>query len=90
MVQFSDPHPPRFYNCPKDIHVAENNVVRWNPPSYEDNVGIQNVIEPEWSSGDVFPVGTHEMTYQVWDHDGNTASCNFSVVVTRGKSCDIT
>ncbi|XP_060591232.1 uncharacterized protein LOC132746172 [Ruditapes philippinarum] len=83
-VTVKDPHPPRFYNCPKDIHVVENTSVRWNEPSYEDNVGIGRFIGPGLS-GSIFPVGSHNMTYQVWDFDGNTASCVFSIyVVQRG------
>jgi WD40 repeat protein len=84
-IIFLDPHPPRFYNCPKDIHVVENTTVHWNEPSYEDNVGIGRFSGPGLS-GSILPVGSHDMTYQVWDFDNNKASCVFSInVVQRGK-----
>lgn len=84
-MNYADTYPPRFKYCPKDISVSENEVIFWSLPDYEDNVGIARVVVPEKRSGDKFPVGQHTMSYVVWDHDGNKASCNFTVSVTRGK-----
>ncbi|XP_045164711.2 uncharacterized protein LOC123528779 [Mercenaria mercenaria] len=82
-VTVKDTFPPRFTFCPKDVNVSDGEVVQWKQPTSDDNVGVSRVSVPDRRSGEIFPVGVHTMTYQVWDHDGNTASCNFNVVVTR-------
>ncbi|XP_060584003.1 hyalin-like [Ruditapes philippinarum] len=84
-ITVKDPYPPRVHNCSKDIYVTEKTTVRWNEPSFEDNVGIGKISRPDIDlSVYKFTFGAHHMTYQVWDFDGNTASCEFSIYVERG------
>ena len=81
---------PNILNCPSDIHTvvevgtSETPVV-WYEPSAFDASGT---IDPQASHrpGLDFNVGVTDVSYAFTDHFGNTAFCNFSVLVDQGKA----
>ncbi|XP_022079184.1 hyalin-like [Acanthaster planci] len=96
-VTIADGNPPYFTSCPKGPILKVINVdsvrwelqalsaqVTWNEPTARniDGVGTQ-VLTSSHQSGDEFPLGETEVTYNATDEAGNTNStgCSFSVVV---------
>ena len=51
-----------------------------------DNSDPNPSVVQSHSSGDVFNVGTTQVTVTATDASGNQATCSFNVVVTAGKS----
>ncbi len=82
----SDKEAPVIY-CPHDkLDVPndlgkDNAVVTWDDPAVTDNSGrdVQVVCDPP--SGSVFPIGVTIVTCTATDTAGNTAYCQFKVVV---------
>lgn len=75
-----DPIPPTFVSCPADIYALDDEIVTWDEPRAEDNVGIWNL----WSNmdqSDIFGVGEYTVIYSAIDYDGNQATCEFNVFV---------
>ena len=59
-------------------------VMTWTPPVGTDNCPGVTTVQTDTTgltTGDVFPPGTTTIEYTVTDTAGNTASCNFDVVV---------
>jgi len=81
-----DTTPPTIINCPRDISVVsllgETSVaVNWVEPTGEDlGSGIQSFTSTH-HPGDIFQVGTTEVTYTAEDNAGNVTTCSFSVAV---------
>ena len=81
---------PNILNCPSDIRTvvevgtSETPVV-WNEPSAFDASGI-NDPQSSHLPGLDFKVGVTDVSYAFTDNFGNTAFCNFSVLVDQGKS----
>ena len=84
-INEEDTIPPAISNCPTDI-VQANDIgqcsaeVFWTPPTTSDNVGVTSFISTH-NSGDLFFVGTTAVSYTAKDAAGNSAMCNFDVVV---------
>lgn len=73
--------------CPQDL-VLENDslvcgaVVAYELPAATDNCGVLTYeLLSGLASGEVFPVGTTEVVYAVYDASGNAAQCTFFVTV---------
>ena len=80
---------PVITSCPSPI--SQNNdidscgaQVVWSSPSYYDNSGYFTVTASH-TSGDYFPVGTTTVAITVADTSGNSAVCEFDVVVTDNQ-----
>ncbi|WP_189606232.1 HYR domain-containing protein, partial [Salinimicrobium marinum] len=83
-------------SCPENIDVnvdAETcgAVVEFTTPEGFDNSGYVTVTQIAGPvSGEVFPVGTTTVTFQVEDASGNTATCSFTVTVNDNEAPEIT
>jgi len=81
-----DLSPPVVTGCPPDIAAVapfgETSVaVDWTEPHFDDAVsGIFSVTSTH-DPGDVFEVGTTEVTYTATDNVGRVATCSFNVTV---------
>ena len=75
-----DPVPPTFLSCPAEIYAYEDELIRWDEPRAQDNVGVQYL----WSNidqGEPLGAGDHTVTYTAVDYDDNQAMCEFNVYV---------
>lgn len=83
-VFVEDKTAPSIQNCLSDI-VATANVecdatVQWTPPTATDNCGSVTMTSTHMP-GNVFPVGNTVIKYTATDAAGNTAFCQFSIIV---------
>lgn len=84
-VTVNDEAAPVFSGCvPSDIIVHADascqSGAHWAEPTAIDNCGVTNLTKSH-SPNDVFPIGTTKVTYTATDAAGNTAVCEFNVVV---------
>jgi gliding motility-associated-like protein len=79
-----DNTPPVFTNCPSNIRVQADAycqaVVNWTPPIVSDICGISSNTS-NFISGATFGIGTTTVIYSASDTQGNTATCQFTIVV---------
>eukprot|EP00041_Stephanoeca_diplocostata_P035210 m.1232338 g.1232338 ORF g.1232338 m.1232338 type:complete len:932 (+) comp24660_c0_seq15:177-2972(+) len=80
---------PVFQNCPRAVNAnskesTADQVVRWSPLRATDQEVDVPVVQigGTLDTGDTFPVGSTALEFSATDAAGNTAYCNFSVVVT--------
>ncbi|XP_022088734.1 LOW QUALITY PROTEIN: uncharacterized protein LOC110978223 [Acanthaster planci] len=76
---------PTIMNCPDDVTVPNTpnlatGQANWTAPVADDNVRVVNFTS-DFNSGDVFDIGTTEVTYTATDSLGLTAVCQFNVTV---------
>jgi len=94
-VTITDDEDPTL-ECPAPINVNVDAgicgaVVEFTTPEGFDNSGNVTVTQIAGPvSGEVFPVGTTTVTFQVEDASGNTATCSFDVTVTDNEAPTIT
>ncbi|XP_072028144.1 hyalin-like [Amphiura filiformis] len=71
--------------CPADVLVlVELQItppVYWNIPYARDNSDVINAITSTYKSGDIFQIGSTNVTYNVEDGFGNTNACSFNIFV---------
>ncbi|XP_041454281.1 mucin-17-like isoform X37 [Lytechinus variegatus] len=77
---------PVISGCPENILVeipsgSTGVSVSWNEPTATDNSGVVPTFTSTSSPGDVFGVGTTQVTYTFTDGSGNDAFCTFFVTV---------
>merc|ERR1712054_621107 len=96
-VVISDNENPSWSGCPQDITVqvddgASTGTATWNEPTASDNVySTLDITQGPHSSGySGFTVGSTTITYQATDGEGNTGSCQFSVIVEDDEGPVIT
>ena len=94
IVTIVDDRSPEFSNCPADVVVVTNNPsspATWTPPTFTDNCGPVNVTSTH-KPGDIFQLGTTNVSYSATDGRGNvSSSCEFKVtVVPQGDCADVT
>ena len=82
---------PVISNCPAGASSTAatgemSAIVTWVTPTATDNSGVAPQVVASHNSGDVFDVGSTEVTYTFTDGSGNSAVCQFTVTVTAGKS----
>ncbi|KAJ8021299.1 Hyalin [Holothuria leucospilota] len=88
VVQRGDDTTPPVVNCPADtvdsidITLSEMEVV-FAEPSATDNSGIVFVQSQSHTPGNFFPPGLSTVTYVFSDTSGNTAECQFNVILER-------
>ncbi|XP_070532931.1 uncharacterized protein [Ptychodera flava] len=83
-----DVQAPNITGCPGDLTVladvdGDSAVVSWINPTIIDNSGQPVAWGSNRESGQSFGIGKHDIIMWVSDQSNNTASCNFSVFVTR-------
>ncbi|UZH55706.1 HYR domain-containing protein [Salinimicrobium tongyeongense] len=94
-VTITDDEDPTL-ECPAPINVNVDAgicgaVVEFATPEGSDNSGAVTVTQIAGPvSGEVFPVGTTTVTFEVEDASGNTATCSFDVTVTDNEDPTIT
>lgn len=85
---------PIISGCPKNIHVVIEKCdetteaeVTWAVPTAVDLVSEATLFEHNFSPGDSFPINEegHLVFYDFIDAAGNIESCEFRVIVTRGR-----
>ena len=68
--------------CPPTVFAGCNPVVNYPDPTVSDNCGIASgSLISGFTSGSTFPLGTTQVTIEVIDDAGLTASCSFNVIV---------
>ena len=93
-VLVDDVEPPIISGCPADLMINNDPgvceaAVFWTAPNASDNCGIASFTS-NFSSGDLFPLGTTTVTYTATDNLGLTATCVFDVVVLDNEAPSIT
>ncbi|MEZ4937072.1 MAG: HYR domain-containing protein [Crocinitomicaceae bacterium] len=69
--------------CPVDMQTCDS-IIAWTVPTNADNCDVPVLTRTDvtgLNSGDVFPIGTTTIAYQVEDLSGNTNTCSFDVEV---------
>ena len=85
-VNIVDTQAPDVISCPTDITVNAfagtcNATASWSEPVFDDNCDDALTITSNVNSGSNFTGGTSPVTYTATDDDGNSAQCNFNVIV---------
>ncbi|XP_038051960.1 uncharacterized protein LOC119724809 isoform X2 [Patiria miniata] len=76
---------PEITGCPDDVTVPNarglaTGQANWTAPTADDNVGVVN-FTTNYNSGEMFDIGTTEVTYIATDERGLVAVCQFNVTV---------
>ncbi|XP_033099723.1 uncharacterized protein LOC117103263, partial [Anneissia japonica] len=84
-VTVTDDEDPEFAMCPNPFtRIASSTstmtTVTWDISNATDNVGVI-MDSSTHSSGDEFEVGTYVISYEASDAAGNTATCEFTLVI---------
>ncbi len=80
---------PTFSGCPTNISQSTANIttiVNWTAPTAADNCSTPNVSATH-TPGQNFAPGTTIVKYTAVDARGNTAVCQFNVVITSTNPC---
>ncbi|RMD75553.1 MAG: HYR domain-containing protein, partial [Bacteroidetes bacterium] len=88
-VEVVDDLSPVFENCPADLVVqaaGAETPVSWTEPTATDNCALESVTATH-QPGDLFPVGTTQVTYEAKDVNGQSSQCNFLVTVVPAGDC---
>jgi len=93
-VNVVDQTAPSISSCPEDILVKVDgtceSVVNWNELEVSDNCDNDDIIiNSNFKSGDIFSIGTTEVTYTFTDEAGNESSCSFNVKVENNQMPEI-
>ncbi|RMG81448.1 MAG: HYR domain-containing protein [Bacteroidetes bacterium] len=77
---------PIISNGPESMYLlvedcAEEAIFEWEEPTVTDDGDVSLWIEDGWQSGDVFPLGTTNVTYVAEDAAGNQATYTFEITV---------
>lgn len=84
---------PTITNLPENIQVSVNNTgcsatVTWDLPSFADNCSVAT-INASHQPGDVFEVGSTQVSYTILDDAGNSTSASFNVIVNNNMSVNV-
>jgi len=75
---------PSFQDCPPDIIATVDQTceaqVTWQPPVASDNCDVASLVSSH-EPGQPFPQGVTDVTYTATDPSGNTATCQFTIMV---------
>jgi hypothetical protein len=87
VINVVDSEDPVFVNCPEGVTYTigadadcENGII-WSIPIAEDNCEVTVVQTAGPMQGMQLSLGTYEIQYTATDAAGNTATCNFTIVV---------
>lgn len=86
-VTVNDEQAPVFNDCPDDISLSIqagscDTLVSWTEPTVTENCSIDMIIKSH-EPGDMFTVGTTNVTYVAVDEAGNTDTCSFNIIITE-------
>ncbi len=77
-------------SCPENINSNSCSAITYTIPTGEDNCTIEHInLIDGLPSGDVFPVGTTTVTYELIDQSGNSSNCSFDVNITSNLSLEV-
>ncbi|XP_072028141.1 hyalin-like [Amphiura filiformis] len=83
-VKVEDKEPPVII-CPADVvapvQLRSSDSVHWSMPYVKDNSGVITAITSSYKSGDIFQIGSTNVTYNIEDGFGNINECSFNVIV---------
>ena len=84
----NDATPPTIANCPTNISLTTTGTCatpNWAKPTASDNCpGTVTIAQTSGPlHGTCFPIGTSTVVYTATDAKGNTATCTFTVTVTK-------
>jgi peptidoglycan/xylan/chitin deacetylase (PgdA/CDA1 family) len=80
-----DTTPPILSNCPQNISLSTTGVLpaaTWFAPNVSDNCGVP-ILTSNFISGQKFPIGNTTVIYTATDAKNNTATCRFTISVTK-------
>jgi hypothetical protein len=86
-VKIYDTTKPKLTSCPENIEVeattADGGNASWTLPTGMDNCPgpIILVEENGFAPGDLFPIGETEISYRLYDQNGQFVECEFTVTV---------
>ncbi len=89
IVPLEDTVPPVIRDCPVSTLTVNvptgvpSRPVTWTEPTATDNSGETPTVTQSHQPGDIFPVGTTDVSYTFSDMSGNDAICSFSVEVGK-------
>jgi gliding motility-associated-like protein len=85
---------PQFTSCVADVVVTANAqcqaTAEWTAPEVTDNCSDIITLSSDFSSGDLFPLGSTTVTYTATDEAGNSNTCSFEVLVEDNTAPVIT
>ncbi|MEE4215413.1 MAG: HYR domain-containing protein, partial [Bacteroidales bacterium] len=84
---------PVLSNCPAEITINSDDeycgtTVVWTPPTVIDNCAA--TLASTHAPGDFFEIGNTTVTYTATDASGNTATCDFEVIILPADPPGIT
>ncbi|XP_070570291.1 uncharacterized protein [Ptychodera flava] len=83
-----DNTPPVITGCPSDISALDRfnpgEAIEWTEPTATDNSGGLVILTSTHQPGDIFHIGSTQVTYTAVDEAGYQAVCTFLVVIERG------
>ena len=83
-ITLEDTEAPVLTNCPQDVTLSPNvdceAKVSWQDPDVNDNCG-KVTLTSNFSSGDLFPIGTTTVVITATDDCGNQTTCSFDITV---------
>jgi len=85
---------PQFTSCVANVVVTADTqcqaAAEWIAPEVTDNCSDVITLSSDFSSGDVFPLGSTTVTYTATDEAGNSNTCSFEVIVEDNTAPVIT
>lgn len=91
-VTINDATLPQLNSCPSDIEVEATtatgaNVTWANPTGIDNCAGPIILVEANgYASGDFFPLGDTEISYRLYDQNGQFVECEFTVSVVAAQA----
>ncbi len=88
-VDIVDDLAPVFHSCPTDVWVeasGSETPVFWTEPEVSDNCALASVSSTH-QPGELFALGTTQVSYQAADVHGNSNQCHFTVTVVPAGDC---
>jgi len=83
-ITLQDTEDPSITNIPANITMDSDAqctaVVTWDIPLANDNCGVASLVANH-NSGDLFDIGSTEVTYTATDNCGNTSTASFTVTI---------
>lgn len=82
----NDVTPPSLSACPQNMSLTTTGttaVATWTPPTATDNCTANPIVSSNFTSGQSFALGSTTVTYTASDSSNNTATCGFTVSVSK-------
>jgi GEVED domain/HYR domain/SprB repeat/Secretion system C-terminal sorting domain len=82
----NDATPPTLSTCPQNIVLTTagtSAIITWAAPTATDNCTANPTISSNFTSGQSFSIGNKTVIYTAKDSSNNTATCSFTVSVSK-------